>query len=273
MRALYKLLDIEPAYSTAYHPQTDGSTERFNQEIETYLSIATTNNPTRWSAYIHIYEFTHNNRPHAGRSETPFQLMMGTTPKAIPSDVEPSDNPSADERLDRLQAARNRALFAHKRAKAIMERRTAHLRYPSYNEGDKVWLDNRNLPLLTLSRKLAPKREGPFEIIKKISPVTFKLKLPSSWNIHNVFHANLLTPVHENALYGKHYARPPPELEDDEEHYEVEAIVKHKRIRNKLHFLIKWKGYPSSENTWEPETNIDGVAKMLKTYKKRHKLD
>ena len=61
MHALYKLLDIETAYSTTYHLQTDGSIEHFNQEIKTYLAIACANNPHQWSTYLHIYKFTHNN--------------------------------------------------------------------------------------------------------------------------------------------------------------------------------------------------------------------
>ena len=153
-----------------------------------------------------------------------------------------------------------------------MANRMFNYRLPLYNEGDKVWLDNRNLPLLTKSRKLSPKREGPFEILKKITPVTFKLKLPKTWKIHDTFHANLLSPVTENHLYGKHFAKPPPDLIDDEESYEVEAILNHRRIQNRFQYLIKWQGYPSSENTWEPEQHLTNANQVLNSYKKQHKI-
>ena len=77
----------------------------------------------------------------------------------------------------------------------------------------------------------------------------FKLKLPKSWKIHNMFHVNLLSPVTENHLYGKHFVKLPPDLIDDEENYEVKAVLNHYKTQNKFQFLIKWKAYPTSKNT------------------------
>ena len=70
-RELLKLLGIKPALSTAYHPQTDGTMERVNQEIEAYLSIYCSSHPEDWPNVISILEFTHNNRQHADRLRTP----------------------------------------------------------------------------------------------------------------------------------------------------------------------------------------------------------
>ncbi|KAF9440192.1 hypothetical protein P691DRAFT_768149 [Macrolepiota fuliginosa MF-IS2] len=64
---------------------------------------------------------------------------------------------------------------------------------------------------------MAQKREGPFTILKKISPVVFQLKLPKTWKIHDKFHASLLTPATENYIYGPHHSQPPPTLVDQEE--------------------------------------------------------
>ena len=74
---------------------------------------------------------------------------------------------------------------------------------------------------------MAPKHEGPFEIEEVISPVTYQLKLPETWKIHNVFHAILLRPYIENEIHGNNYPQPPPELLEGEEVYEVETILKH----------------------------------------------
>ena len=60
----------------AYHPQTDGTTERTNQEIEAYLSIYCAFYPEEWPHSLHTLEFTHNNRRHADRQHTPFELML-----------------------------------------------------------------------------------------------------------------------------------------------------------------------------------------------------
>ena len=80
---LLKLLGIKSALSAAYHPQTDGTTERVNQEIEAYLSIYCASHPEDWPQALHTLEFTHNNRRHADRQNIPFELMFGESPVAI----------------------------------------------------------------------------------------------------------------------------------------------------------------------------------------------
>ena len=80
---LLKLLGIKSALSTAYHPQTDGTTERVNQEIKAYLSIYCASHPEDWPQALHTLEFTHNNRRHADRQNTVFELMFGESPVAI----------------------------------------------------------------------------------------------------------------------------------------------------------------------------------------------
>ena len=91
-----------------------------------------------------------------------------------------------------------------------------------------VWLDTRHLKT-NYHRKMEPKREGPFEIEEVLGPVTYQLKLLETWKIHKVFHATLLHPYKENEVYGKNYPRLLPDVEDGEEVYEVEQILKHRR--------------------------------------------
>ena len=118
--------------------------------------------------------------------------------------------------------------------------------------------------------KLAPKRYGPFKIIKAISPVAYRLQLPLAWTIHNVFHASLLLPYSETPAHGPNFSRPPPDLIDGEEEYEVESIKAHRYSgRNKrLQFLIHWKGYPESDNTWKPADSVH-APDLVKEYKQR----
>ena len=94
---LLKLLGIKSALSTAYHPQTDGTTERTNQEIEAYLSIFCASHPEDWTQALHTLEFTHNNRRHADRQNTPFKLMFGESPVAIPLSFENTKYPTMEE--------------------------------------------------------------------------------------------------------------------------------------------------------------------------------
>jgi len=136
-----------------------------------------------------------------------------------------------------------------------------------------VWLEASNLKLPYHTPKLAPRRQGPFRISKIISPVAYQLTLPLSWGIHNVFHASLLLPYKETTAHSPNFERPPPDLIEDAEEYKVESIVNHRHYGrgHHLQYLIKWKGYPSSDNTWEPEENVH-AENLMKEYHRRHPL-
>jgi hypothetical protein len=85
-----------------------------------------------------------------------------------------------------------------------------------------------------------------------------------------VFHANLRTPDKETELHGPNFTRPPPDLIEDKEEYEVEKILDMKpRGRGcKMHFLVKWKGYLTSDNSWEPTENVH-AEELIKEYKEK----
>ena len=136
-----------------------------------------------------------------------------------------------------------------------------------FKKGQKVWLDGRNLHIPYPTRKLAPKREGPFKVKTVLSPLTYRLDLPRHWRIHDVFHASLLSPYHENEQHGPNYSKPPPDLVEGNEEHEIEAIVNHKMRRGRMHYLVKWKGFPSSENEWMTPAQLRHSANLLQEYK------
>jgi hypothetical protein len=123
-------------------------------------------------------------------------------------------------------------------------------------KGQKVWLNAKNLALPYGTIKLVPRRHSPFEIEEVRSPVVYQLKLPPQWSIHPIFHASLLTPYIKTNEHGANYTRPLPDMIKGKEQYEVEAIRAHRQWNRKLQYLIKWKGYPESDNTWEPVENV-----------------
>ena len=143
--------------------------------------------------------------------------------------------------------------------------------FTPFHKGDKVWLDSRNLQTL-YHKKMAPKQEGPFETTEVIGPVTYQLKLPTTWKVHNVFHASLLQQYKENEVYGANFDRPPAELIGEEEVYEVETILKHRKRGRKYQYFVKWKGYPITEASWEPEEVFVEAESLLDQYKLRHRL-
>jgi hypothetical protein len=99
--------------------------------------------------------------------------------------------------------------------------------------------------------------------------VAYQLELLSEWKIYDVFHASLLSPYTETNAHGPNYVCPPPDLIGGEREYEVERIINHRCIGQgkRLQYLIKWKGYPESNNTWEPTSHLH-VPQLLKEYQK-----
>jgi Chromo (CHRromatin Organisation MOdifier) domain len=91
-----------------------------------------------------------------------------------------------------------------------------------------------------------------------MSPVNYRLELPMQWSIHPVFHTDLLTPYRETPTHGVNYQRPPPDLVDGEEEYEIEKILDSRRYGRgrKLQYLVKWKGYPDSDNQWVNKDDV-----------------
>ena len=91
-----------------------------------------------------------------------------------------------------------------------------------------MWLDTRNIKT-NYHKKIGPKREGPFEITKVIGLVTYRLKLPTTWKIHPIFHTTLLRQYKETDVYGANFPWPPPDVIKGEETYKVERILKHRK--------------------------------------------
>ena len=220
-KELGHILGYEISLYTAYHPQTDGETERLNQEVETYLRIFCSSHPETWTDHIPMAEFVHNHRPHSTTSKSPFYLMLSCEPQAIPSIIESTHLPALEERLRNLDASRKEALAAHKLAQQLMKNQIKS-KFTPFKVNDKVWLEARNLKRNIPDPKFAPKQEGPFTITKVLSPLSYELKLPTSWKIHPVFHALLLTPYHENEIHGLNFLAPPLDLIDNKEEYKIE---------------------------------------------------
>jgi hypothetical protein len=264
-KAVCKATGIQQNISTAFHPRTDGQTEHMNRWIEDYLRQFVIGRQNNWSTLLPVAEFAHNSWKHKHTKHTPHELITGINP--IASIDTPDDSvPAAQERLKQVQESRSDAQKA-------LQRRIKPLNLPrSFVIGDKVWLDAHNLKVRTPSRKLSPRRYGPYQVLKQMSPVTYRLQLPKSLRIYDVFHVDLLIPYHETEEHGANYAQPPPELVDGEEEYEVEDIINERTSRRKKQYLVKWAGYPASENSWVNEKDLHS-PELLEEYrqsKERH---
>jgi hypothetical protein len=249
MQTLCKRMGIKVNASTAYHPRTDGQSERSNQWLEQWLRPWTNFAQDNWHKYLPFAEFAHNSWHNETTKQSPFQVLMGYHPRANITPF-PNSLPRVETRIEEWIRARQQV----REAILIAQQRWAHSKYlgRTFKIGDKVWLEGRNLRTEQPTAKLAPKRHGPFPIKKVLSPITYQLTLPPTWKIHDVFHVDLLTPYVETEFHGPNYTRPPPDLINEEEEYEVERVLssrRHGRGR-KVQYLVKWKGYPDSDNEW-----------------------
>jgi Chromo (CHRromatin Organisation MOdifier) domain len=133
----------------------------------------------------------------------------------------------------------------------------------TFTEGEEVWLEGKNLNLAMGTKKLAPKQYGPFKILKKISSVAYRLLLLTQMKIHDVFHIDLLTRFHQTDAYGPLYSRPPLDLINNDEQYEIEEIIDVRRRGRgrgcKTEYLIHWKGYPMSKCSWVTDGDLNAL--------------
>ena len=161
LQELMKALRIKSSMSTAFHPQSDGTTECFNQEIEAYLSIYCILNPTNWPAHLLVLEFVHNSQKHADCVNTPFEIMFEYQPPALPTSFQETEIPELDKRLRLLEEIHREALTTHKIAQEHMYA-CIKSDFKPFTLGQKVWLEARNLKTM-YNKKIKPKREGPLD--------------------------------------------------------------------------------------------------------------
>ncbi len=216
-KALTEKLGIQRNLSTAFHPQTDGLSEQKNQWIEQYLWLVTLNDPKGWTHWLALTTMVHNNRINTTTGLSPNQILFRYNPTLNSDKVLQTHNALVESRIQTMTKNHADAIRA-------LNKVTDQKGPPpsQFHLREQVWLDTSHLKLPHQKAKLTPKHLGLFKIIQEISPVAYRLELPPNWRIHYVFHASLLTPYYETAAHGPNFTRPPPDLIDGEEEYEVE---------------------------------------------------
>jgi hypothetical protein len=268
-----KTLKIRTNLSTAFHPQTDGQSERVNQVLEQYLRNFLNYNQDNWTDLLPLAEFSYNNTIHTSTNTSPFHATYGFHPHfdnlqlthqiATPS--------SSSERIELIQAnleelRKQLAAAQDTYASFANEKRKHH----EYNVGDQVWLLATNIRTNRPSKKLDHKRLGPFKIVERIGKLAYRLDLPSTMKIHNVFHISLLEPSHANPFPERDVPPPDPVNIDGEVEYEVESILDSRLHHRKLQYLVHWKGYKTTEATWEPAEFLENSPDAVETFHTRY---
>lgn len=257
-------LNIQRCLSTAFHPQTDGQTERTNQTLEQMLRTFIQLDQSQWERLLPALELAYNTTPNASTGMSPFQVMIGENPKTAKSYETYLYQDSPDmQKLFRMLVARAMSHIsrAQKQQQKQANKKRRNVRY---NVGDKVWLSTTNLPAEGCN-KFKEKFLGPFPITKVINNVAYRLELPPSYNFHNVFHVSLLKPFHEQAELVRDQQWEPMERDGAQE-FEVEAILDMRGDKSNREYFVKWKGHPLSMATWEPKANLTHCRSKLRSF-------
>lgn len=271
-RSLGQALDMTLHFTSGYHPQADGQTERTNQTLEQYLRMYCNYQQDNWSTLLPLAEFAFNNAPSATTGISPFFANKGYHPNIsvhLERDIVSSAAREFVTDLDELhQELRKQILEAQKHYQGPADNRRAPP--PDLKVGDKVFVKAAFFRVTRPTAKLADKQLGPFEIISKVGPQSYMLRLPDSMRtVHPVYHVSMLEPHRPSTIPGRVEEPPPPVEVDGEIEYEVSAVLDSKIDRRRkcpLLYLVRWAGYEGTdeETSWlaadELEHSKEAVA-------------
>jgi hypothetical protein len=263
-------LQVKRRLSTAFHPQTDGQTERQNQTLEQYLRMFTTESQDNWVLLLDTAQFAYNNSVHESTKTTPFYLVYGKHPLLT---LPPEDSrlegevPEATLRVKRMHNARLEAAEQLRKAQDYQSYyyNKKH-KAETFRPGDLVLLSTRHIKLSKQpSKKLSSKFIGPFRVQNAVGTQAYRLLLPPHYRIHNVFHISLLERWNSRDNQEDNTALPEVTPEG-EEVWEVEKILGKRTRKNQLQYLLRWKGYDESWDTWTPASDFENMEDLIQEF-------
>lgn len=256
--------------STAFHPQTDGQTERLNQTLEQYLRSYVNHQQSNWVEMLPLAQFAYNSAKSEPIGMSPFYANYGYDPEAYKQPRKDATNAQLaslkTEQMKALHEQLNKDLEFNNLRTAVYANKKRRVG-PPLERGDKVYLLRKNIKTKRPSTKLDFKKLGPFKIAEKTGTVNYRLELPEGSRLHPVFHVSMLEPAPEAVPLATNTQLQP---ENDPDVYEVEKILDARtNQRGQLEYLIKWEGYENADNTWEPTKNLN-CLELLEEFHRRN---
>jgi hypothetical protein len=279
--------------STAFHPQTDGITERANRTLVEALRSCVSQNQMDWDVLLPSIQIAHNDAVNQSTGYSPFFLLHGRTRRSmLDAELERGGvaRPSRDQQPD-MKELHSRILTAQQQARTAMERAQAKQRADAQQGrreviikvGDMVYLANKNIRFVEdggiRTRKLEPLYFGPYKVLALHGPNAARLDLPPGVRLHPVFNMDLLKLARDGTL--THPARPvqddhpPPELEEDPTRggpasqdpvYEVDTIIAHRYSGSRTQYKVLWKGWPREQASWLTVADLTNCAELIRDY-------
>ena len=267
-KELNKMLGIKTKLSMAYHPETDGQTERTNQELEQYLRMYINYRQNNWAKWLATAEFAFNNKVHTATKMSLFQTNYGRELRMGFDIRKKEKNKKAEEFVKEMKERHEEARAALVKSQEEMKRQADRSRKEAeeYRVGDKVLISTKDFSA-ELMKRATKKLTEPYMVKKIVSENAVELELPASLRVNLVVNVRRLVKYREQ-VEGQKKIPPPPVKVDGEKEYEVEKILDRQERRGKTKYLVKWKGYTVEENTWEGLENLKNVMGKVEEFEK-----
>jgi len=242
MKELNNLLGIQTKLSIAYYPQTDGQTERVNQELEQYLRVFIDHRQKQWPDWLGMAEFMYNNKIHAATKVSPFKVNYGQDPRMGFEGRRKGKYEAAGKFVEKVRKIQKEAKAALGKAQQEMKKFADRKRGEGeeYKVGDLVLLSTKDLKWQMKGRrseKLTERFVGPYKIKGIISSNAVELELPKSIRIHPVVNVSRVC-LYKPQVEGQKKIPPKPVIIEEEEEFEVERILNKRTVWGREKFLV-----------------------------------
>ena len=275
---IFGLLGTEILASTAWHPQTDGQSERTNQTVEVAMRfyLTTRIDASDWPLMLPYLQGSLNNAKNQSTGVSPNEILYGFNvrdPLGVLTEL-PAEDFSRLRQLKRDEAEESLA-FANAMAKERYDHSHKALDLPVGSQAFLRLHHGYELPGIS-NKKLHQQRAGPFKILEKVGSLAYRLELPPVMQIHPVISIAQLEPV---PTATDPYSRPrnimpPPITEGDPEDrpYEIEKLLDKRSTSRGIRYLVKWKDHGNEHNVWYDVKDLSDAQELVQEYEERQSM-
>ncbi|KAJ1595253.1 hypothetical protein NDA11_006774 [Ustilago hordei] len=228
-KAFAEQMGVKHSLSMAYHPQTDGQTERVNQVIEQYLRMYCNYEQDDWVNLLDTAAFVYNNTVHNSIG----YLMDGKE--------------HCKYLQEQIREAQHRSVDQYNRKHKDIE----------FKVGDMVYINCQNWKTRRPTPKLDTRFAGPYPVQEQVGCQTYRITLPANLRVHDVFHVSMLEPARTSSLPQRAEQPTIPSLPDEDLDFEVEALIDKCSHNGTTEYKVLWRGYSEEAASWEPVENLN----------------
>ena len=274
IKELNNLLGIQTKLSTAYHPQTDGQTERVNQELEQYLRVFIDHRQEQWPNWLGTAEFAYNNKIYTTTKTSPFKVNYRQNPRIEFEGRRKGKYEAAGKFVKKIRKIQEEAKAVLGKAQEEMKKFTDRKRgkEEEYKVKDLVLLSTKDLKWQMKGRrseKLTERFVGSYKVKGIVSSNAIELELPKSIKIHPVVNVSRVR-LYKPQVEGQKKTPPKPVIIEGEEEFEVKKILNKRVVRGKEKFLVRWKRYTAEEDTWESRENLGNAKELVEEFEREY---